>query len=85
MDVIVEAKQEYDNSSELGKICDVDIKKAENGWTLCYRTKEARPGMKSCDHVEWSRKSFVYSKEDEDKAFEQFKELKKKEQSDYWY
>lgn len=88
MEVEIEVKnspEKEDNSSDIGKIVDVEIKKAENGWMLCYRTKEMLPGMKSSDHVEWTKKSFVYTKEQEDKAFNDFKELKKKEYSDYWY
>jgi hypothetical protein len=88
MEVEIEVKSEKESENgmqDIGKICDVEIKKAENGWMVCYRTKEMKPGMKASDHVEWTMKKFVYTKDQEDKAFEDFKNLKKKEEGNSYY
>lgn len=67
------------------KICDVNIKRASNGWTVMYREKKSVPGRKDCDHVESTSESLVFTSDQEDEAFEKFKSLKKMETDSYWY
>jgi len=86
MEVKVEIeKGEERNDSAVGKICNVEIKKATNGWIVCYRTKELEPGMKSTDHIDWKRKEIIFTAEKENEAFDYFKELKKQETDNSYY
>ncbi|MFN5417671.1 MAG: hypothetical protein ACK5B9_11490 [Flavobacteriia bacterium] len=77
-------KEEMDMTSEIGKIRDVDINKALNGWTLSYMLMEKAPGKSKMEHCEYMRKSEVFKTEESDAAFARFRSLKEKEESSYW-
>jgi hypothetical protein len=49
---------------------------ANNGYVVKYSIKESKPG--SMEHCEWLSKSFVFSMEQEDEAFDLFKKMKLK-------
>lgn len=71
--------KESDNSqamAEIGKVNWVNIDMANNGYIVRYSIKESKPG--SMEHCEWIEKSFVFSMEQEDEAFDLFKKMKLK-------
>ena len=62
--------------AEIGKVTWVNIDMANNGYVVRYSIKESKPG--SMEHCEWLSKSFVFSMEQEDEAFDLFKKMKLK-------
>jgi hypothetical protein len=78
-------KEKEDYSADMGKIKNVEISKAENGWVVSYRTMESMAGKSKMDHCEYCSKKMVYTKDKSDDAFTSFRSLKEKEESDNWY
>ena len=78
--------EEYEMKTEeekgIGKICDVRIKKASNGWIVSYDTKKKPMGGSESEHIPWTNETVLFESSKEDDAFNKFKELKKKETPD---
>jgi hypothetical protein len=65
-----------ESTTDIGKVNWVEIEMANNGYVVRYSVKESKPG--SMEHCEWLSKSFVFSTEQEDEAFDLFKKMKLK-------
>ena len=73
------SSMEMEEESGIGKICDVRIKKASNGWIVSYDTKKKPMGGSESEHIPWTTETVLFESSKEDDAFNKFKELKKKE------
>ena len=71
---IVAEAMEYDQP----EVVWIEIEKADNGFVVEYSEKEKRKEgcMEHCDHI---RRSQVFTSDEEDKAWEMFIDLKKRE------
>jgi hypothetical protein len=60
------------------EVCWIEIEKAENGFVVEYSEKEKKEhgDMTHCDYI---KKTHVFNSEEEDKAWEMFIDLKKRE------
>jgi hypothetical protein len=78
-------KEKEDYSADMGKIKDVEIIKADNGWLVSYRTMEKPAGKSNMEHCEYTPKKNVFTKEQSDDAFASFRSLKEREENSIWY